>query len=60
MKVFDEFYERGTLSKEMNATFIVLVPKKETRDFTDFRSKKHIQSGLGVFWWVLKKKRVWE
>lgn len=29
MEAFVEFYERGTISKGMNATFMVLVPKKE-------------------------------
>lgn len=37
MKVFVEFYDGGVISKGMNATFIVLVPKKEARDFSDFR-----------------------
>lgn len=36
--MFAEFFERGVIGKGMNATFIVLVPKKEeTRDFSNFR-----------------------
>lgn len=38
MKVFAEFFEKGIISKGMNATFIVLIPKKEeVKDFSDFR-----------------------
>lgn len=38
MEVFNEFYERGTLNKSTNATFIVLVPKKEeVKEFSNFR-----------------------
>lgn len=38
MKVFMEFFDRGVISKGMNAIFIVLVPKKEgAYDFSDFR-----------------------
>lgn len=38
MEVFEEFYERGIISKGMNATFIVLIPKKkDTSYFLDFR-----------------------
>lgn len=37
MEVFKEFYDRGTVNKSMNATFIVLIPKKEeVTDFSDF------------------------
>lgn len=38
IKVFVEFYDRGVISKGMNATFIAPVPKKEeARDFSNFR-----------------------
>lgn len=38
MKIFAEFYERGTICKSMNATFIVLIlNREESRDFSDFR-----------------------
>lgn len=37
MKVFVEFFERCTINKEVNATFIVLYPKKEgSSDLFDF------------------------
>lgn len=38
MEVFNEFYDSCTINKSTNATFIVLVPKKEdVCDFFDFR-----------------------
>lgn len=39
MQVFAEFYDRGTISKGVNATHKVIVSKKEeSRDFSDFKS----------------------
>lgn len=38
LEVFNEFYEQGTINKSTNATFIVLVPKKDdVKEFIDFR-----------------------
>lgn len=45
MEVFEEFYERGIISKGMNATFIVLIPKKEeASSFLDFRPISLVRS----------------
>lgn len=32
------FFGKGVISKGVNATFIVFIPKKEMREFSDFRS----------------------
>lgn len=38
MKVFAEFFERGVIGKRINATFLVLLPKKsEGKEMSDFR-----------------------
>lgn len=37
MKAFAEFFERGTINKGVNATCIILIPKKnDAKDFSDF------------------------
>lgn len=37
IEVFEEFYERGTINKCMNETFLVLIPKEEVTNFSDFK-----------------------
>lgn len=45
MEVFEEFRERGIISEGMNATFIVLIVKKEgAMNFSDFRSISLVRS----------------
>lgn len=37
IKVFTEFYDKGVISKGMNTTFLVLLPKKsEGKEMSDF------------------------
>lgn len=36
MKVIAEFFKRGVISNGVNAIFIVLIPKEDVRDFSDF------------------------
>lgn len=57
MKMFAEFFERGVIGKDMNATFIVFIPKKEvSRDFSDFRPIKLIKSLYKIISKVLSNK----
>lgn len=52
MKVFTEFYERGVISKGVNATFLVLLPKKsEAEEISDFRPI----SLVGSFYKIIDK-----
>ena len=38
MEFFKEFYEKGTFTKSINTTFLVLIPKKGgAEDLKDFR-----------------------
>lgn len=38
MKVFAKFHERGVISKGINATFLILLPKRsEAKEMSDFR-----------------------
>lgn len=57
MKVFDEFFVRGTINKSMNYTFITLIPKKDgPLSPSDFRPLSLITSVYKIIAKVLSKR----
>ena len=52
MKFFWEFYEHGNFVKSLNATFLILIPKKVgAKDLRDFRP---ISLMGGLYKWLTK------
>ena len=52
MKFFWEFYEHGIFVKSLNATFLILIPKKVgAKDLRDFRP---ISLMGGLYKWLTK------
>ena len=52
MNFFEEFYEDGCFVRSVNATFLVLIPKRE--DVKDLRDLRPISLVRGLYKWLAK------
>lgn len=53
MKVFEEFFVRGTINKSMNSTFINVIPKKDDPQVSTKSLQKFCPKELGRSWGIL-------
>ena len=58
LRVFREFFEHGTFIRSLNATFLVLIPKKDSvEDLGEFRPISQVGSLYKLLAKVLANKR---